>query len=147
MSLESKSNTKGRIEEIVDAAEDVKAEDTSGSEGEGEDAEDAAPQASSSSTAQASSSKKKGKKKAKAAAKALSSLVKGKDKDKIPQAVVEEVLQRVKQEQGDGAEGADETTVRLALEQMKIMDVLKGKSGIGGKNKKDTGDHKVRPLH
>lgn len=39
-------------------------------------------------------------------------------------------------------EEVDETAIRLALEQMKLMDVLKGKSGIGGKNKKEIGEHK-----
>ena len=34
--------------------------------------------------------------------------------------------------------------MRLALEQMKLKEVLQGKAGIGGKNKKDTGGHKVR---
>ena len=34
--------------------------------------------------------------------------------------------------------------VRLALEQMKLKEVLQGKAGIGGKNKKDTVGHKVR---
>lgn len=141
MSTESKSNTEALIEELVDAVQADDEEEASDSDSEAA-GEDHTPEASTST--QASSSKKKGKKKAKAAAKALSSLIKGKDKDKIPQQLVDEVLARVKQEQGEGAEGADEKTVRLALEQMKIMDVLKGKSGIGGKNKKDTGGHKVR---
>lgn len=143
MSTEFKANTKAKIEEVVQAvqAEGEEPEADSGSESEEED--DEAPQASSSTTP-AGATKKKGKKKAKAAAKALSAVLKG---DKIPQQLVDEVLNRVKQEQGDGAEGADEATVRMALEQMKIMDVLKGKTGVGGKNKKETGGHKVCSLY
>lgn len=30
----------------------------------------------------------------------------------------------------------------MALDRLKIMDVLKGKSGIGGKNRKEMGEHK-----
>lgn len=138
MSSESKANTKARIEEII---EDAQAEGDEPDTGSGsEEEQDEEPQASS-STAPASAPKKKGKKKAKAAAKALGAVLKG---DKIPQQLVDEVLNQVKKEQGDGSEGANEKTVRLALEQMKIMDVLKGKTGVGGKNKKDTGGHKVR---
>ncbi|KAF7363519.1 Glycylpeptide N-tetradecanoyltransferase [Mycena sanguinolenta] len=47
--------------------------------------------------------------------------------------------------QADGAVSsadANEENVRQALEQMKIMDVVKGKAGIGGHNKKDMGAHK-----
>jgi glycylpeptide N-tetradecanoyltransferase len=30
----------------------------------------------------------------------------------------------------------------MALDKLRIMDVLKGKSGIGGKNRKEMGEHK-----
>ncbi|KAJ3554472.1 hypothetical protein NM688_g3090 [Phlebia brevispora] len=91
------------------------------------------PQASIPST----SSKKKKKKRSKAI-KVLNSL-KG-HKDGVPQEVVDVVLEKVK-ETGE-APGADEETVRLALEHLKIKDLVQGKAGLGGKNKKETGGHK-----
>jgi len=39
-------------------------------------------------------------------------------------------------------DGLDEAQVRMALNNLKIMDVLRGKSGIGGKNRKEMGEHK-----
>jgi len=39
-------------------------------------------------------------------------------------------------------ENLDEAHVRMALDKLRIMDVLKGKSGIGGKNRKEMGEHK-----
>ncbi|THU87253.1 N-myristoyl transferase [Dendrothele bispora CBS 962.96] len=62
--------------------------------------------------------------------------------DEIPQALVDRVLETVKAEGVEGSDQANEENVRLALEQMKIMDVVKGKAGIGGINKKDMGEHK-----
>jgi len=49
---------------------------------------------------------------------------------------------RSRQEGSVGSADANEDNVRQALEQMKIMDVVKGKAGIGGHNKKDMGAHK-----
>lgn len=40
------------------------------------------------------------------------------------------------------AENMDEAHVRMALDKLRIMDVIKGKSGIGGKNRKEMGEHK-----
>lgn len=131
------SSQQAKIEEIIDTAQDLDhPADASDSEASNSDVnrddEEAAgiPQAST-------SSKKKKKKKSKAM-KALNAL---RGKAEIPQEVVNQVLDKVKDH--GGAEGADAETVRAALEQMKIMDVLKGKTGIGGKNKKDMGEHKV----
>jgi glycylpeptide N-tetradecanoyltransferase len=66
-------------------------------------------------------------------------------KDEISQDLVDRVLDQVK---GDGAvadsDNVNAENVREALEQMKIMDVAKGKVGLGGLNKKDVGEHKVR---
>ncbi|KAI0724001.1 N-myristoyl transferase [Cerioporus squamosus] len=84
-------------------------------------------------------SKKKKKKRSKAL-KALSALRGG--KDAISDDVVKIVLEKVRAEGGEAAANADPETVRLALEQMKLKEVLQGKTGIGGKNKKDTGGHK-----
>lgn len=83
---------------------------------------------------QATSSKKKKKKKSKLA-KILNPLS-GAVEDKI----VETVLEKVKAEHAD----TDEDTVRTALQQLNLKDVVAGKSGLGGKNPKDTGGHKVR---
>lgn len=132
----SSENGKAREKELV---EDERP--SSGSEGSDEEvevADTAAPQASTPST----SSKKKKKKRSKAL-KALSSL--GGGKVGIPQDLVNVVLEKVK-ETGD-APGADEATVRAALEQMKIKDVIQGKAGVGGRGKKDTGGHKVQFHH
>lgn len=92
------------------------------------------PQASIPST----SSKKKKKKRSKAV-KALNALKA--HKDGIPQEVVNAVLEKVK-ETGEAPE-ADETSVRAALEQMKLKEFVQGQTGLGGKNKKETGGHKV----
>ncbi|TFY67081.1 hypothetical protein EVG20_g4072 [Dentipellis fragilis] len=72
-------------------------------------------------SAHASGSSKKKKKKRSKAAKILSTL-KGNEHGDVP--------------------GADEETIRQVLNQLKIQEVLQGKSGLGGKNKKDAGDHK-----
>lgn len=128
----STSSGKARAVEVVDEP------NHSGSDSEGSDDENNAdhdlPEASSPST----SSKKKKKKRSKAL-KALNAL---RGKDNIPDDLVKVVLEKVK-EQGSAPE-ADEATVRAALEQMKIKDVIKGKTGLGGKNLKETGGHKVR---
>jgi glycylpeptide N-tetradecanoyltransferase len=93
-------------------------------------------------TASQTSQSHKKKKKSKAL-RALNAL-RGKE---IPQEIVDSVLEKVKaEEQATGspiASGADADSVRSALEQLKILEVLKGNTGIGGKNKKDMGEHKV----
>ncbi len=131
-------------EPIESSAHADDAEDDSESEGSEPDDEPAPGAAGSSSAAQANTpgtaSKKKKKKQSKAL-KALNALRGG--KDAIPEDVVKIVLEKVRAEGGEAAANADQETVRLALEQMKLKDVLQGKTGIGGKNKKDTGGHKV----
>jgi glycylpeptide N-tetradecanoyltransferase len=66
-------------------------------------------------------------------------------KDEISQDLVNRVLDQVK---GDpavaGSDNVNAENVREALEQLKIVDVAKGKVGLGGLNKKDIGEHKVR---
>ncbi len=65
-------------------------------------------------------------------------------KDGIPEReVVGTVLDKVKAEGGPAALDANAENVREALRQMKIMDVVQGKAGVGGQNKKDMGEHKV----
>ena len=85
-------------------------------------------------SAQTSSKKKKKKKKSKLSR--LLNPVSGAAEDRL----VETVLEKVKAEHAD----ADEDTVRTALQQLNLKDVVAGKSGLGGKNQKDTGGHKVR---
>jgi len=86
-------------------------------------------------------SKKKKKKRSKVA-RAVDAL-KG---DSVPQAVVDQVVAKVKEEHGEDSAAADEETIRELLKQLKLRDVAEGKAGLGGKNRKDTGDHKVRCL-
>ena len=86
-------------------------------------------------------SKKKKKKRSKVA-RAISAF-KG---DSVPQAVVDKVVAKVKEEHGEDSAAGDEETVRALLRQLKLKDVAEGKAGLGGKNRKDTGDHKVRCL-
>ncbi|TFK55084.1 N-myristoyl transferase [Heliocybe sulcata] len=134
MSASQSTSQKGKAEEIIDTTVEEHLEEESGSSGEEEEVDESAPQASSS----AGTSQKKKKKKRAKISKALNAL---KGQKQVPQGVVDEVLERVKQEHGD-VEGVDEKTVRLALDQLKIMDYAKGKTGLGGKGKKDAGDHK-----
>jgi glycylpeptide N-tetradecanoyltransferase len=116
-----------RIEEIIDTTQDPSESD---SEIENE------PEVATASTSQ----KKKKKKKSKAA-RALNAI---RGRSEIPQELVDHVLEKVKADGEAGSEEANEDNVRQALEQLKIMDVAKGKAGIGGFNKKDMGAHKVR---
>jgi len=131
------SSQKARIEEI-DATE---VDDNAGSAESSSDEQqrEASPSAQpSSSTASTSAPKKKKKKKSKAA-RALAAL---RPQETIPQAIVDEVLHKVKTEDGPGARDINEAEVRKALELLKIGEVIKGKAGIGGKNRKEMGEHK-----
>ena len=83
-------------------------------------------------------SKKKKKKRSKIA-RAISA-IKG---DSVPQAVVDQVVAKVKEEHGEDSAAADEETIRELLKQLKLKDVAEGKAGFFGKNQKDTGGHKV----
>ena len=99
----------------------------------------------------ADASKKKKKKKKSKAAKALSSIVdkvSGKDESgkNIPRELVEEVLDHMKQENPEESRDLDSEGVRKALAALKVMDVIEGKSGLGGKNRKDIGEHKASVL-
>jgi glycylpeptide N-tetradecanoyltransferase len=92
-----------------------------------------------SSSAPAQSSKKKKKKKSKVS-KALNAL---KGKQRIPDEIVNEVMDRVKAEGSVPSEEVTAENIREVLEQLKIMDVVQGKAGLGGLNKTDMGEHKV----
>jgi hypothetical protein len=107
------------------------------SSSESDDAE--VPAAAAGSESGPSRPSKKKKKKRSKIARAISAL-KG---DSVPQAVVDQVMAKVKEEHGEDSAVADEDTVREVLKQLKLKDVAEGKAGLFGKNKKDTGDHKV----
>jgi glycylpeptide N-tetradecanoyltransferase len=107
------------------------------------DEDDGDPASPVGETANASEggSTSKQKKKASKATKALNAL---RGKKEIPQEIVNRVVDKVKAEQGEGGSAdVDANNVRLALEQLKLLDVLQGKVGLWGKNKKDMGEHKV----
>ena len=99
------------------------------------------PMTAASESGPSRSSKKKKKKRSKIA-RAISA-IKG---DYVPQAVVDQVVAKVKEEHGEDSAAADEDTIRDLLKQLKLKDVAEGKAGFFGKNKKDTGDHKVCHL-
>jgi glycylpeptide N-tetradecanoyltransferase len=135
------SHQKAYIEEVIDATEAEAAPPSASDSSDSEHQAEAPPDLPASSTS-ASTSKKKKKKKSKAA-RALAAL---RPQGAIPQSLVDQVLEKVKAEHGEGAPGADEAHVRMALEQLKVGDVIKGKAGIGGKNRKEMGEHKVCEL-
>ncbi|KAK7693731.1 hypothetical protein QCA50_003303 [Cerrena zonata] len=126
------------IGEQVEATAD--ASDSEGSETETEHQDSSVPSASTPSTSGKSKKKKRSK-----AARALNAL-RGGGKDSVPQEVVDVVLNKVRNEHGDsvpgGPDAVNEETIRLALQQMKLKEMLQGKTGIGGKNAKDVGAHK-----
>jgi len=108
-------------------------------------------EAGTSSSQGGDSAKKKKKKKKSKASKALNSIVdkvSGKDNGgaNIPDEIVGEVLDRMRQENPDESRGLNSEEVRKTLAALKIMDVIEGKSGLGGKNRKDMGEHKVFPV-
>jgi glycylpeptide N-tetradecanoyltransferase len=128
------SSQKAKAEEIVHPSDDP-AEDSdepSGPDDPVVGAEDNQP----------STSQKKKKKRSKAV-KALNAL---RGKNDIPQDLVNHVIDKVKEVHGEGAPESNEDNVRAALEHLKITEVVKGKAGIGGKNRKDMGEHKVLLL-
>jgi glycylpeptide N-tetradecanoyltransferase len=123
------SSQKAKGKQVIDPVDDdneLSADESGGSEPD-QPTNEPGPQTSS-------SKKKKKKKKKSKLARILNPSGAAEDK------LVETVLEKVKAEHAD----ADEATVRAALQQLKLKDVISGKSGLGGKNQKDTGGHKVR---
>lgn len=129
-------SSSSRIQEIIDTTQASEPEESSTQEPEANHAHDADD---ASDKPQASSSKSKKKKKSKAA-KVLDAV---RGKDEIPQELISHVVDRVVAEHGSDSAVANEDNIRQALEQMKIMEVIKGKSGISGRGKKAMGEHKV----
>jgi len=122
------SSQKAKGKQVIDTVDDdneLSPDESGGSEPE---------QPTNEPGAQTSSPKKKKKKKKSKLSKILNPASGAEDK------LVETVLEKVKAEHA----GADEDTVRAALQQLNLKDVVAGKSGLGGKNQKDTGGHKVR---
>ncbi|KAH0827058.1 N-myristoyl transferase [Lanmaoa asiatica] len=118
------------MQEIIDTTHESDREDhSSGSEAEHPGHKDNAPQAS-----QASSSKRKKKKKSKAT-RSVDSL-RG---NEIPGSLVDHV---VKAEQATGVASSDVEAVRQALNHLRLMDALKGKTSITGRGKNILGEHK-----
>ena len=126
------------LEPKTTIATDPGADDESAS---GSDEDEEVQMAAASESGPSRPSKKKKKKRSKIA-RAISA-IKG---DSVPQAVVDQVVAKVKEEHGEDSAAADEDTVRELLKQLKLKDVAEGKAGFFGKNKKDTGDHKVCHL-
>jgi len=122
------------IEEVFN--EELVVDDHSADDSGSDDGDE--PTAGPSDSLSGPSSSKKKKKKMSKARKLLNKL-KG---NEVPQVMVDKVLERAKEEGGPEAQGLDEEKVRMLLEQLQVNDVLQGKSGLGGKNKKDAGDHK-----
>ncbi|KIY72059.1 N-myristoyl transferase [Cylindrobasidium torrendii FP15055 ss-10] len=63
-------------------------------------------------------------------------------KEEIPDELVSQVLGEVRARGDEEAQNANAAEIRQALETMKIMDVVRGKAGLGGHNLKDMGEHK-----
>ncbi|KAG8217840.1 N-myristoyl transferase [Butyriboletus roseoflavus] len=119
------------IQEIIDTTHESDREDhSSGSEPEHPGHKDNSLEAP-----QASSSKRKKKKKSRAT-RILDSL-RG---NEISQSVVDDVVKAV--EAGSDIASPDAEAVRQALNHLKLMDALKGKTGITGRGKNTLGEHK-----
>jgi hypothetical protein len=91
----------------------------------GSDSEAEVPTVASAESGHSRPSKKK--KKRSKVSRAISAL-KG---DSVPQAVVDQVVAKVKEEHGEDSPATDEETVRQLLKQLKLKDVAEGKAGFG----------------
>ncbi|KAH8818790.1 N-myristoyl transferase [Flagelloscypha sp. PMI_526] len=132
------SESKPTTSEIIDTTVPTVQDNGADSSGEDEPPNEGPSTSTAASTSTSSSNKKKKKKKKSNLAKAVDAL-RGQH---IPDAAVEAILEKVKLDPGVPAEEATAENVRAALDQLKIMDVVKGKAGLGGHNKKDMGAHK-----
>jgi hypothetical protein len=103
--------------------------DESGSNSEAE-----VPTAASAKSGPSHPSKKK--KKRSKVSRAVSALKGG----SVPQAVVDQVVAKVREEHGEDSPAVDEETVCQLLKQLKLKDMAEGKAGLGGKYRKDVTD-------
>jgi glycylpeptide N-tetradecanoyltransferase len=122
------------VQEIIDTTQDSDREDHSS----GSEAEHPGHIDNSRDAPQASSSKRTKKKKSKAG-RILDSL-RG---NEIPQSIVDHA---VPAGQGHGIASPDAEAVMQALNHLKLMDAIKGKSSITGRGKNPFGEHKVSSL-
>lgn len=136
MSSSHQAKPTSKVEDADNIQEEVN--DQSSNEDEGETQE---PTSNKNDNNEASSSALGGKRKKKKKSRAHKLLSSLKPQDSVPQAIVDQVMQKVKIDDPANA-NVNEADVRKALDQLKLMDVLKGKSGIGGKNRKEMGEHK-----
>ncbi|KAH6918482.1 N-myristoyl transferase [Coprinopsis sp. MPI-PUGE-AT-0042] len=128
--MSSHSKQKGvAIQDIIDTTVDS----------DHEESDDDHEEREASNEPESSTSGSKKKKKKSKVSKMLSKL---KGNEEIPDEVVETVMEKVKAEGSLSPDELSAAKVREALQQMKIMEVMKGNTGVGGVNKKDTGEHK-----
>lgn len=113
--------------------EDVPSEQESGSESDAAPADDPGKAAGK--------AKKKKKKKKSKAAKVLAA-IKG---NQLPDELVTRLTDQAKEQDKDNKE-INEEEVRKAFKALQVMEMLQGKTGIGGKNAKDLGEHKVSSV-
>ena len=129
---------KAKAPEIPRPSEDQPIAEVDAGDESSSDSEAEVPASASAESGPSRPSKKK--KKRSKVSRAISAL-KG---DSVPQAIVDRVVAKVKEEHGEDSPAADEDAVRQLLKQLKLRDVAEGKAGLGGKHRKDAGDHKVR---
>lgn len=127
-------NQKVTFEEVADSTADTNQPDHSDSDS------DRKEEVIEGEILTSSNSQKKKKKKRSKGSKLLRAI---RGDDSIPQELVNQVLDHVKADGALPSNEATEENVRAALEQLKVMDVIQGKAGLGGHNKKDMGAHKV----
>ena len=128
---------KAKAPEKLGTSEDQPIAEIDAGDESGSDSEAEVPASASAESGPSRPSKKKKRSKVSRAI----SVLKG---DSVPQAIVDRVVAKVKEEHGEDSPAADEEAVRQLLQQLKLKDVVEGKAGFGGKHKKDTGGHKVR---
>ncbi|KAJ3515091.1 hypothetical protein NLJ89_g1978 [Agrocybe chaxingu] len=128
---------KDKAPEIIDTTVDPDSEDDHSDS----DAEDFADHNVVDAAAPSTSTSQKKKKKKKSKAKKLINSLRVRDNE-IPQEVVDRILDKVKSDAATSSLEINAENITQALQQMKIMDVVKGKAGPGGLNSKDMGEHK-----
>ncbi|KAJ2913440.1 hypothetical protein MD484_g6978, partial [Candolleomyces efflorescens] len=137
MSNESKLANPSMGDAIIDATAIESDHDDAS---DAEQAEESAVASNEGPSTSSGSGKKKKKKKSKAA-KFLNKLKRNHDEE-IPQEVVDTVMEEIRAQGTLSPEELTAENIRHALQQMKMLDVVQGKAGVGGINAKDMGEHK-----